>query len=97
MVYDLLRECMKKKELYELKRKVCNDVKRRIAHANRVLAPKTGVDPTSEVYVKSKNIIQYAFDHCITVEEAKVIASNIRMFDKVQSIKRCYKEVMGDE
>lgn len=61
---------MNRRILVELKIK--ERVEQEIAEANRVLAEKNGIDPDNPVYKKRKAVIAYAFDHGITVEEARV-------------------------
>ena len=60
---------MNRRILVELK--VKKRVEQEIAEANRVLAKKHGIDPDNPEYKKKKKVIAYAFEHRITIEEAR--------------------------
>ena len=53
-------------------------VQREIAEANEKLARMHGIDPNNKDYQYKKRILRYAFDHHITVEEARAILAEER-------------------
>lgn len=55
-------------------------VQREIAEANERLARLHGIDPDDKDYQYKKRIVRYAFDHHVTVEEARVMLAEERKY-----------------
>lgn len=55
-------------------------VQREIAEANEKLARLHGIDPDDKDYQYKKRIIRYAFDHHVTVEEARAVLAEKRKY-----------------
>ena len=55
-------------------------VQREITEANEKLARLHGIDPDDKDYQYKKRIIRYAFDHHVTVEEARAVLAEKRKY-----------------
>lgn len=53
-------------------------VQREIEAANEKLARLHGIDPNDKDYQYKKRVVRYAFDHHVTVEEARVMLAEER-------------------
>lgn len=58
-----------------IEQRVMLRVQREIAEANERLARLHGIDPDNKDYQYKKRVLRYAFDHHVTVEEARAILS----------------------
>lgn len=56
-----------------MERRVQLRVQREIDEANARLARLHGIDPDNKDYQYKKRVLRYAFDHHVTVEEARVM------------------------
>ena len=63
MIQDVPRE---KKE-----QRVKERVRKELEHANRVLAERHRIDPYNKAYLKQKAVIQYSYDHHMSIDEAR--------------------------
>lgn len=63
MIQDVPRE--------KMAQRVNERVRKELERANRVLVERNGVDPYNKAYLKHKAVIQYSYDHHISIEEAR--------------------------
>lgn len=69
MIQDVPRE--------KLEQRVKERVRKELEHANRVLVERNRIDPYNKAYLKTKAVIQYSYDHHISIEEARAAIARL--------------------
>lgn len=69
MIQDVPRE--------EMEQRVKERVRKELEHANRVLSERNGIDPYNKAYLKAKAVIQYSYDHHMSIEEARAAIARL--------------------
>lgn len=69
MIQDVQREKMEKR--------INERVRRELEHANRVLRERNGIDPYNKLYLKHKAVLQYSYDHHMSLEEARAAIARL--------------------
>jgi hypothetical protein len=60
--------------------RIKNRVERELAEANERLARLHGINPNDKDYQYKKRVLRYAFDHHVTVEEARAMLAEERKY-----------------
>lgn len=63
-----------------IEQKVRLRVQQEIAEANERMARLHGIDPDNKDYQYKKRVLRYAFDHHVTVEEARAVLAEKRKY-----------------
>lgn len=69
MIQDVPRE--------KMAQRINERVRKELEHANRVLVERNGIDPYNKAYLKAKAVIQYSYDHHISLEEARAAIARL--------------------
>lgn len=69
MIQDVPRE--------KLAHRVKERVRKELEHANRVLAERHRIDPYNKAYLKTKAVIQYSYDHHMSIDEARAAIARL--------------------
>ena len=69
MIQDVPRE--------KMEQRVKERVRKELEHANRVLVERNGIDPHNKAYLKTKAVIQYSYDHHMSLEEARAAIARL--------------------
>lgn len=68
--------------------RVSNAVRERLRIANERLMKRNGVNPTAESYIRKKMIVEYAWKHNMTVQEAEALFRRDAYLDTEKQIGR---------